>query len=102
MPPYAVVCYSPGCGQPAAFKVAARWSDGLTAELKSYGLCCAACLPGWFDRARVRHAACSLAPGESLDPPGIYRFDRSLRDRQLERLPELERQFTHPPADTSS
>ena len=41
--PYLVCCT--GCGRPAGFKVAARWSDGATAELKTYALGCEGCLP---------------------------------------------------------
>src|SRR5262249_39941070 len=30
MSPYPVICYRPGCGRPALYKIAARWSDGVT------------------------------------------------------------------------
>jgi hypothetical protein len=90
MPPYAVLCYRTGCGRPAAYKVAARWSDGVTEELKTYSLCCEECLPDLFRRGRERQAPCRTAPGEVLEPPGIYRMRRGQRDVQLERLPELE------------
>jgi len=94
MPPYAVLCYHPGCGRPAAYKVAARWSDGVTEELKTYSLCCEECLPDLFRRGRERQAVCRTAPGEVLEPPGIYRMRRGRRDVQLERLPELEAQLS--------
>jgi hypothetical protein len=87
MPPYTVRCYTPGCGQLAVYKIAARWSDGVTSELKCYGLTCATCLPVWLPRAQERHRACRLAAGEQLDPPGVYRL-AAARDRDLERLPE--------------
>jgi hypothetical protein len=90
MPPYAVLCYTPGCGSPAAYKVAARWSDGVTSELKTYGLACESCLPAWFRRARERQAACRVAGGETLGAPGIYRVERGSRDQSLERLNDLE------------
>jgi hypothetical protein len=90
MPPYAVLCYTGGCGRPAEYKIAARWSDGVTSELKTYGLACAACLAAWLDRARARRAACLLAPGERLDEPGVFRLQHGRRDQQLERLTELE------------
>jgi hypothetical protein len=90
MPPYPVVCYTAGCGRPAEFKVAARWSDGVTGELKTYGLACEQCVAEWYRRARERQAACRVAPGETLEPPGIYRVERGRRDPHLLRLPELE------------
>jgi hypothetical protein len=93
MPPYKVLCYTPGCSREAAYKIAARWSDGVTGELKTYGLTCAGCVGPWFRRARQGRAACRLAPGESLNEPGVYRIVRGARDQQLERLPEIEAQF---------
>lgn len=90
MPPYPILCYTPGCNQLASFKIAARWSDGLTSELKTYGLCCADCLKSWYQRARQRHGACRRAPGETLEAPGIYQMERGQRDQRLQRLPEME------------
>jgi hypothetical protein len=94
LPPYPVLCYTPGCESPAAYKVAARWSDGVTSELKTYGLACETCLPEWFRRARERHAACRKAPRETLDVPGIYRVDRARRDQQLDRMTEMENELS--------
>jgi len=90
MPPYTVVCYRPGCGRPAAYKIAARWSDGVTQELKTYALSCEACLEQHFSRARTKQASCRLATGETLDVPGIYELARGRRDHQLTRRPDLE------------
>jgi len=90
MPPYTVPCYTPGCGRPAQYKVAARWSDGVTSELKTYGLACAECLPAWFRRAYDRRRACRLTAGETLDSPGIYRVERGSRDQNLDRLMDTE------------
>lgn len=90
MPPYPVRCYADGCGAAAAFKVAARWSDGLTDELKTYSLACTGCVAGLLAAARVKRAACRLAPGETLDEPGVYELSRGGRDRALVRRPELE------------
>jgi hypothetical protein len=98
MPPYPMLCYTAGCGRPAAYKVAARWSDGVTSELKTYGLACEECLPAWFQRARERRAVCRLASGESLDAPGIYRIRHGQRDQHLQRLPDLEATCTAPGA----
>ena len=90
MQPYAVTCYAVGCPNPAVFKVAARWSDGLTNELKTYYLACPACLPRLYAAAVAKRGACRLAPGETLEIPGVYELHRGGRDRQLRRRPELE------------
>ena len=93
MPAYAIYCYRPGCGQLAVYKIAARWSDGVTQELKTYALSCAGCLPEWFRRSRDKQKACPLAPGETLEPPGIYTLERGRRDSQIQRLRDLEKQL---------
>src|SRR5262245_58041417 len=91
MPPYPIYCYTNGCPNLAVYKIAARWSDGVIRELKTYALCCADCLPRWFRQSCDRRAACRLAAGETLESPGIYRLQHGRRDQELERLPELER-----------
>jgi hypothetical protein len=93
MPPYPILCYRPGCGQPAAYKIAARWSDGVTEELKTYALTCPDCLAELFRRSREKQAACRLAPGEILEPPGIFELERGQRDRALHRRRDLEQQL---------
>jgi hypothetical protein len=93
MSPYPVLCYAAGCSAPAVYKVAARWSDGTTAELKTYALSCAACLPDLFARAAEKRAACRLAPGETLEAPGVYELARGTRDATLARRPDLEAQL---------
>lgn len=90
MPPYPVRCYAPGCGRPAQFKIAARWSDGVTRELKTYFLACPGCLPDLFAQATVKQRACRLAAGETLEPPGVYELTRGARDQQLVRRADLE------------
>lgn len=91
MPPYPVLCTDPGCTSPAAYKVAARWSDGLTAELKTYGLACSGCVGRMHAAAVGKRAGCLLAPGETLDEPGVYELHRGGRDKTLKRRPDLER-----------
>jgi hypothetical protein len=90
MPPYPVMCYAAGCPQLAAFKIAARWSDGITDELKTYSLACPACLSKLYASALAKRAACRLAPGETLDAPGIYELHRGERDKQHKRRTDLE------------
>lgn len=87
MPPYVVRC---PCGEPASFKIAAAWSDGLTRELKTYGLCCKGCLPETLSRARAKRAACRLTAGETLEEPAVFELSNGRRDVQLTRRPELE------------
>jgi hypothetical protein len=94
MPPYPVLCYRPGCGRPAVFKIAARWSDGITAELKTYALSCAECLGEQFHRSREKQAVCRRAPGEILEPPGIFDLMAGQRDRSLRRRTDLEEHLT--------
>ena len=95
MPPYAVCCYR--CGAPAVYKIAARWRDGVTRELQTYGLACEDCLADWFRRSCQRQAACRRAPGETLEAPGIYELARGRRDRELIRRTELEERLTAGP-----
>jgi hypothetical protein len=90
---YPVLCYTPGCGKRAEYKIAARWSDGVTEELKTYGLTCEEHLAEWFHRSREKQLACVKAKGETLDPPGVYEVVHGRRDRQLKRLPEKEQEL---------
>lgn len=91
MPVYPIYCYTRDCKNLAAFKIAARWSDGVQSELKTYGLCCEACLPTWFLRAVDKQRTCRLTPGETIETPGIYQVERGLKDQQLHRLEDRER-----------
>jgi len=93
MPSYEVRCTRPGCSRPAVYKIAARWSDGTTEELKTYALSCAECLPEAYRRSRAKQQACRTARGETLEAPGIYLLARGQRDRTLERRPDLEAQL---------
>ena len=90
---YPIRCTNEGCTELAHYKIAARWSDGVTGELKTYALSCAACLTEAFHRSRAKQAACRLAPGETLESPGIYELIRGRRDPQLVRRDDLEQQL---------
>jgi hypothetical protein len=98
MPPYEVRCTRGGCASRAAYKVAARWSDGLTQELKTYALACAGCLRAALEEARAKQSACRRAAGESLEAPGVYELARGKRDAQLVRREDLERGPNEPGA----
>src|SRR5438552_3653891 len=93
MPPYPIHCYSSGCEKLAVYKIAARWSDGVTQELKTYAITCADCVADWFRRSRAKQAACRLAPGETLEPPGIFTLERGRRDAEILRQRDLENQL---------
>jgi hypothetical protein len=93
MPPYPVLCYTPCCGRTAVYKIAAQWSDGLTQELKTYALSCPECMAGWFHASRGKQARCRTAPGETLQPPGIYLLQRGARDVHLVRREDLEHEL---------
>ncbi len=86
MPAYPVYCLTSGCKNLAKFKVAARWSDGVVSELKTYGLCCEECLPTWFARGRASHERCRLIPGETLEEPGVYRLERAFQHSGIRSL----------------
>ena len=87
---YLIRCYDRDCPHEAVYKIASRWSDGVTGELKTYSLCCPECLPDHFRESRVKQAACRLAAGESLEPPGIYLIRRGAHDYELRRLTDRE------------
>ncbi len=91
MPPYAIHCLRPGCDQPALYKIAATWSDGITKELKTYALSCANCLGELLQRSRERQSTCRLSGNETLESPGVYTLVRGARDRGLSRLADMER-----------
>jgi hypothetical protein len=98
MPPYPIRCYTRGCEELAVYKIAARWSDGVTQELKTYALTCPQCLAESFRRSRAKQAVCRLAPGETLETPGIYELVRGRRDAELRRRRDLEQQLQGTPS----
>jgi hypothetical protein len=84
MKPYPVLCYTPGCGAAAQFKIAAKWSDGVTSELKTYSLCCEKCLAKGFTEAKRRQAICPLALDETLEAPNIFEMAAGSLNRRAE------------------
>src|SRR4051794_4776362 len=88
-----VPCSHPVCSEPASYKVAARWSDGRFAELKTYGFACSDHLAEVFQDAEDRRLDYTLCPGEVIEEIAIYRFEPGKRDRQLQRLWGLEENY---------
>jgi hypothetical protein len=91
---YPIRCTHQGCDRLALYKIAARWSDGTTEELKTYALCCEECLAEMFRLSCEKQKGCRTARGEKLESPGIFRLAQGQRDRTLERCPDLEARFT--------
>jgi len=87
---YTILCHS-NCGNQAIYKIAARWSDGIIQELKTYSLCCEGCLPDQFASSLKRFHQTRSLKDEKMEAPGIYRLAQGQRDRQLPRLTDLER-----------
>ena len=64
----------PDCRAPAAYKIAARWSDGHLAELKTYGFACSEHLGAIFRDSEQRRSN-YIPPGESIEELAIYRHE---------------------------
>lgn len=88
-----VHCSLEGCDAAASYKIAARWSDGVFAELKTYGFACSDHLGPVFQRAEARQHECRRAPSEVVEELAIYRYESGKRDRQLQRLWGLEENY---------
>ena len=88
-----VRCSLAGCAEPAAYKIAAMWSDGRFSELKSYGFACSDHLGPVFREAEQRRQQYGTSPGEALEEIAIYKFEQGKRDRALQRLWGLEENY---------
>jgi hypothetical protein len=88
-----VRCSMPDCQESAVYKIAAPWSDGRFSELKTYGHACSKHLGPVFRDSDIRRARYKAAPGESIDELAIYRYEPGRRDRQLQRLRDLEKTY---------
>ena len=93
MPTTIVCCSEAGCSEPATYKIAAPWSDGSFAELKTYGYACADHVGSVFRTAEERRQAYHPSLGETLEDIGIYKYEQGKRDRQLQRLWGLEENY---------
>jgi hypothetical protein len=88
-----VTCSHEGCALGAAYKIAARWSDGRLAELKTYGFACSEHLGNVFKSAIERQERYVPSPGETIEELAIYRYEPGKRDRFLQRLWGLEENY---------
>ena len=93
MPITVVRCSLEHCKEPAAYKVAAQWSDGRFSELKSYGFACSDHLGLAFGQAEERRSDHKVGHGETLEELAIYKFEQGKRDRVLQRLWGLEENY---------
>ena len=83
MPPYEILCQTPACARPAVFKIASRWSDGGTRELKTYFLTCEECRDACLRQAAEKKQQCRLTAGETLSEPEAFGLIRGRRDQEL-------------------
>jgi hypothetical protein len=90
---HVVACSYPDCREPASYKIAARWSDGHLAELKTYGFACSEHLGPVFRESEQRRSDYIPSPGESIEELAIYRHEPGKRDRFLQRLWGLEANY---------
>ncbi len=80
---YPVMCTTKGCPHRAEYKIAARWSDGLTSELKTYALVCLDCLPQEYRQAVAKRAACRLTDSETLDEVQVFDLESARGGKPL-------------------
>jgi hypothetical protein len=85
---YRPMCSHPDCGQPAAFKVGAVWSDGTSRELKNYGLACEAHRQSQLQRARTNRDGLKVADGETVGPVALFVLEPGRRDTELTQVPD--------------
>ncbi len=88
-----VRCSLSNCHEPAAYKIAAQWSNGSFTELKSYGYACSDHLGPVFRQAEDRREEYEPTEAETLEEIAIYKYEQGRRDRQLQRLWGLEENY---------
>lgn len=84
---YQPTCSAPNCQNPAAYKVAAPWSNGTQRELKNYGLACEAHRDSQLSRGQLHRQGLKLVAGETVGEVGLYQLVSGRRDVELPRLP---------------
>jgi len=80
-------CSSPGCEQPAVYKIAAPWTSGNSRELKNYGLACEAHRDSQLARGQLHRQGLKTAEGETVGPVGLYQLVPGKHDKELPLLP---------------
>jgi hypothetical protein len=85
---YTPTCSAPRCDHPAAYKIAAPWTNGTSHELKNYGLACEAHRDSQLALAQLHRKDLKLADGESVGQVGLYKLQPNKRDAELVRLPD--------------
>jgi hypothetical protein len=80
---YTPTCNVKGCDQPARYKVAAPWTDGVQKELRNYGVYCADHSEGQLELARDRQAKVRMVPGEEVGEMRLYELVHGRRDADL-------------------
>jgi hypothetical protein len=92
--PTVVRCSAPDCTEPAAYKIAAPWSDGRFSELKTYGFSCDDHVREVLRSAETRWLDYEPVSGEKVREIGIYRYEPGKPDSQLKRAHEMEEEFS--------
>jgi len=86
-----VYCSAPGFETiPATYKIASEWLAGGTRELKTFGFANDDCLKAVYFDAVTRAAAIHPDSDERVGKMGIFRLAPNTKDRDLERLDDLE------------
>jgi hypothetical protein len=85
---YQPKCSSPGCGQPATYKVAAAWSHGSSWELKNYGLACDDHRDSLLARGQLHRKGLVLVDGETVGEVALFEYQQEARDTERPRLPD--------------
>ena len=85
---YTPICSASECGGEAVYKIAAEWSNGISRELKNYGLACESHRDSQLARGQIHSEGLRLAEGETVGPVGVYRLHPGILDPRLDRLPD--------------
>ncbi len=85
---YQPICSAPGCQEAAVYKVAAPWSNGLSHELKNYGLACADHRESQLLIAQQHRELLKVAEEETVGSVQLYQLVPGRRDVELSKVPD--------------